>query len=733
MFLVSCDKDMHWINANDPQADSAEIAKICEKAQAECGYIKTKADDGNFHSIFCGDCETGYRCGDNKCQDIDECANSSLNDCNNEVSTCANEEGTYSCICKENYSGDDCVPNTRTKECSGLPENAEWNTASSITQTWNGTNWEPGNAGTYSETATTNECIFKCKENYNWDFGLSVCEAATRTADCTGLPENAEWNGTLSLIQTWNGDEWIPSSEATFNKTPGECTFKCSTDFYWNESKCEVAPTQTVNCAGLPENAHWNPFSTILQTWNGDEWLPSNIGVYGENEEENECKFKCDGNYFWNNNQCTNPCDSNPCNSISNSTGMCSPSSWEKYSCGCNTNYTWNGYTCTSPCDSHPCSNIENSTGTCIITSKDSYKCECKETFLWRNSKCNKITIGNICTGQDKCYNNEKEIVCPDFNDDFFGQDAQYAAIGTCIPHNFVIKTYAEGEKTVFDKNTGLEWQQEISHETYGFIYNSYSITASLYCSNLKLGNHEDWRLPTVNELFSIIDSGKYGPALDTTYFSNIPTDKSSYFWTSQKYKYNYGIDDYYYRIINIYSGHSGVSEINSYNYVICVRGDENIFQDAQLTTETVNGDEIVIDSVSGLVWQKNSPNAEKEWMDALAYCEKSTYAGYSDWKLPNKNEWASLVKYPTDYSGLGSDFTNPGSSSSTAPYLTNSTINFDGFGVGTYSATHNSTKTSLTLVFCVRHGFCDDGFTWNGIGCVENNESGESKVKERE
>ncbi|MBR4532419.1 DUF1566 domain-containing protein [bacterium] len=722
--LVSCEeKEMKWINAQDPHADSAAITEICEKNNAECGYIKAKADDGKFHKFFCGGCENGYRCGGNKCQDIDECANSSLNNCNYEVSTCANEEGSYSCICKENYSGDDCVPNTRTKECSSLPENAEWNTASSITQTWNGSEWEPANAGIYGETASTNECIFKCKENYNWDLGFSVCEAATRTAECTGLPENAEWNGTLSLMQAWNGDEWTPSSEATFSKTPGECTFKCSTGFYWNESKCEVAPTQTVDCAGLPENAHWNSSSTIIQTWDGDEWLPNNIGVYGENEGENECKFKCNSNYFWNDSQCVNPCDSNPCNSISNSTGICSPSSWEKYSCGCETNYTWNGYTCTSPCNSHPCSNIENSTGVCILTSKDSYKCECKETYLWRNSKCNKITIGNICTGQDKCYNERKEIVCPDLHDDFFGQDAQYAALGTCIPHNFEIKTYAEGEKTVIDKNTGLEWQQEITNYAYDLIYNS-GANGSSYCNNLRLGNHDDWRFPTVNELFSIIDSGKYGPALDTTYFSNIPTDESSYFWTSQKINYAGGTYPYYDNydgtwVVSIYNGKSYYRLNSNASYIICVRGDENIFQDAQLTTETVNGDEVIIDSVSGLVWQKNYPNNGKEWGDALAYCEKSTYAGYSDWKLPNKNELASLIKYPSYHTdSYTTDFPNIDFTSSS----TNSNDNKNQYftyvrGYGLYI---DSNEKYNAVNRCVRHGFCDEGFTWNGVGCVK-------------
>lgn len=623
---------MTWINAKDPQADSEAIALICAKRHAECGDVNIYSD-GKFHLIFCGNCETGYKCDNNsnKCYDINECSRPELNDCP-ENSTCANEKGTYSCICKENYSGDDCVPDTRTKECENLPENAEWNTASSITQTWNGSEWEPANAGIYGETASTNECFFKCKENYNWNFGFSVCEAATRTAECTELPENAEWNGTLSLLQTWNGDEWIPKSEATFSKTPGECTFKCITGFYWNESKCEVAPTQTIDCAGLPENAHWNSSSTIIQTWDGDEWLPNNIGVYSENEGENECKFKCDSNYFWNDSQCVNPCDSNPCNSISNSTGICSPSSREKYSCGCKTNYTWNGSLCTSPCDSHPCSHIANSTGTCILTSKDSYKCECEETYLWRNSKCSKITLGNICTGQDTCYNASSSITCPaspsgtDDEYNFFGQDVQY--VNKCTAQSF-----SSLSDVIVDNNTGLTWAKSPSSSEYTWDNRA---TPCNYLNGTNYGEKSNWRVPTPLELLTIVDNSTYNPATS----SNFGVSAGHDLWTDNAFEGNssyawsfspYGGDSY--------PKYAKTSTLK----VLCVSGDK--MEKGVFTSQTINNHIIVTDSTTSLMWQKEYVTG-KSWQQALKYCEDSTYAGYSDWRLPNKNELASLSNY---------------------------------------------------------------------------------------
>jgi len=86
---------------------------------------------------------------------------------------------------------------------------------------------------------------------------------------------------------------------------------------------------------------------------------------------------------------------------------------------------------------------------------------------------------------------------------------------------------------------------------------------------------------------------------------------------------------------------------VNSSNstgsYVRCVRGET--LPTSAFNFSTVNGDVIVKDEQTGLIWQKSYVSS-KTWQQALSYCENLTYAGYSDWRLPNKNELAALVNY---------------------------------------------------------------------------------------
>ena len=169
---------------------------------------------------------------------------------------------------------------------------------------------------------------------------------------------------------------------------------------------------------------------------------------------------------------------------------------------------------------------------------------------------------------------------------------------------------------------------------------------ADEHCMQSVYDGTMDWRLPTPQELLTIVDNSRYNPATNYS-FTGMPMPNSTYLWTSKQYNGNTAYAYIFSPSFGWYDGFdtSGYLKSNTYK-VLCVRGDEmQPVTSAKFTTQTINWNVVVTDSATGLMWQK-SYATDKTWQQALNYCENSTYAGYSDWRLPNKNELASLVNY---------------------------------------------------------------------------------------
>jgi len=331
-------------------------------------------------------CASGYeKDGTQKCTDTNECNDPILNTCDDNAD-CQNTSGSFSCSCKVNYSGNGyvCTPDTKVNQnCTGLPANAAWNTATSINQTWNGTAWMPSTTGTFNAVSSTTECRFVCNVNYSWNG--SACAPDTKAGQsCTGLPVNAVWNTVSAITQTWNGSGWEPSTAGSYNSAPSltECRFMCDTNYSWSGTAC-VADTKTNQlCTGLPANASWNTVSIISQTWNGSAWYPSTTGSYNAVSSNTECRFVCNQNYTWNGSVCVADTKANQ-----NCTGLPVNASWNTVS---SITQTWNG------------SDWAPSTAGTYSTSSSTTECrfKCNTNYTWNNSACVADTKTNqLCTG----------------------------------------------------------------------------------------------------------------------------------------------------------------------------------------------------------------------------------------------------------------------------------------------------------------------------------------------
>lgn len=255
-----------------------------------------------------------------------------------------------------------------------------------------------------------------------------------------------------------------------------------------------------------------------------------------------------------------------------------------------------------------------------------------------------------VDTGQDTCYDNSREIAFPKRGQAFFGQDGQYDGNRPAYKDN--------GNGTVTDINTGLVWQK-----TPDFVTRSWADGVK-YAESFGLAGFDDWRLPTIKELFSIADlrgnMKTQTPYIDTGHFdfeypdtSTGARDMDGQYWSSNRYvgttmhgdRSAFGFNFADGRIksypISLGSGRRPGGARRPGKYVRCVRGKaygENDLVD--------NGNGTVTDRATGLMWTKADSGKTMNWEKALEYAESLKLAGYDDWRLPNVKELQSIVDY---------------------------------------------------------------------------------------
>ena len=275
-----------------------------------------------------------------------------------------------------------------------------------------------------------------------------------------------------------------------------------------------------------------------------------------------------------------------------------------------------------------------------------------------------------IGTGQTKSYDVNGEITPPKPGQPFYGQDAQYPG------QSFKYALSTDGV-TVQDQLTDLTWQRSPDTDGDGLLTPHDKLTWTraqawpTKLNTLQYGGYNDWRLPTIKELYSLFNACGLDPSGP---FSPDPS-RLLPFIDTRYFVFAYGdthegerIIDAQYLSCTQYVGKSprggnklfGVNfadgRIKGYDlllpggmektfYVLCVRGNsqygKNDFRDMK--------DGTITDLATGLMWAKADSGRGMNWPDALDWVQKMNaeqYLGYSDWRMPDIKELQSIVDY---------------------------------------------------------------------------------------
>ena len=238
----------------------------------------------------------------------------------------------------------------------------------------------------------------------------------------------------------------------------------------------------------------------------------------------------------------------------------------------------------------------------------------------------------------------------------------------------------------MYDNVTGLTWTQSPDLNGDGVIDVNDKLSfdeAQDYPDTLNArnyGGYSDWRLPTIKEIYSLMDfrgidpsgpsSSGERPFIDTDYFAFGYGDTAAgeriidaQFWSDTAYVGKVFVNQSAAFGLNLadgrIKGYPSSGRTGKLNYVYFVRG--NISYGVNDFTD--KGDGTVTDNATGLMWSRDDSGASLNWEEALAWIEQKNaenYLGHGDWRLPDAKEMQSIVDYSRAPDTTGSAAIDP-------------------------------------------------------------------------
>ncbi|MCB2200460.1 DUF1566 domain-containing protein [bacterium] len=257
-----------------------------------------------------------------------------------------------------------------------------------------------------------------------------------------------------------------------------------------------------------------------------------------------------------------------------------------------------------------------------------------------------------VDTGQLQTFNNTAPIDTPAADEDFYGQDGQFTGNQPSYLDN--------GDGTISDLVTGLMWVQDRGEK----ISWDDAIAGASSCD---VGGYDDWRMPTIKELYSLIlFTGYMGtsietsqPFIDTDYFGFEYGDENQgeRFIDCQDWTATENLDEVMVGMDGVFGVNFADGRIKCYPKLRPEAGSDNVLYARYVRGNpeygnndyTNNGEGTITDAATGLMWSAASSDDGLNWQEALAWVQQmngEVYLGYNDWRLPNIKELQSIADY---------------------------------------------------------------------------------------
>ena len=269
---------------------------------------------------------------------------------------------------------------------------------------------------------------------------------------------------------------------------------------------------------------------------------------------------------------------------------------------------------------------------------------------------------------------------------------------------------------TVTDTLTGLMWLQDAA--SLGSNWNQ----CRDYCETLDFAGHDDWRMPSMTEMRSIVHWGmpknrRFSDTTGTAPWSEgdpfIGLSDVSKLWTTTPY---WGDR---YQVMRKDAWAEGQTPDTPFLDVWPVRTASRQAPAPVPNTEdwprprfTDMNDGTVRDNLTDLTWTKDAfvGGAQVTWWAARNACENLELAGHEDWRLPNVNEMLSLLDWRWPDGAIQiSNAEGTGPWTEGDPFTRIQTQTFEG-NIPPYYWTSSSHDTDYAIVVIPREGNLSGG-----------------------